>query len=279
MTDDRIHRAVSADGTEIVGRVQGQGPPLVLVHGAWGDGEVAWEALLPHLTDRFTCYTPNTRGRGSSGDNPDHSVRRLVEDVSAFIDSIGEPVCLVGWSGIEPPLGAAAQSDAVAAVALFEGYVSSVAREDDLAHLGATMERVGEAAADGRLADAARAFAPFVLTDDELASMDDVFFERWGRSIPAILRYLEQNMSSDAPRPFDPDQLARISVPVLAMVGLQTQSDSATWLADSAQHIAQHVADGHVRELPGVGHFGPGLTPEPIARELISFFEKARQPA
>ena len=103
MAEDRIQRAVSADGTEIAGRVQGQGPPLVLVHGAIGDGDSAWEALLPHLTDRFTCYLPSTRGRGLSGDNPDHSPPRLEEDVTAFVDSIGEPVCLVGWSGSGVP--------------------------------------------------------------------------------------------------------------------------------------------------------------------------------
>jgi pimeloyl-ACP methyl ester carboxylesterase len=83
VTEERVHRVVSADGTEISGRVQGQGPPLVLVHGGFGDGEVAWEALLPHLTDRFTCYLPSTRGRGLSGDNPDHSPPRLDEDVTA----------------------------------------------------------------------------------------------------------------------------------------------------------------------------------------------------
>jgi pimeloyl-ACP methyl ester carboxylesterase len=39
--------------------------------------------------------------------------------------------------------------------------------------------------------------------------------------------------------------------------------------------VAQHVVDAHVRELPGVGHFAPLLEPEPIAKELISFFESA----
>jgi pimeloyl-ACP methyl ester carboxylesterase len=77
MADDRIHRAASADGTEIAGRVQGHGPPLVLVHGVMGDGDIAWESLLHHLTDRFTCYLPSTRGRGLSADNPDHSPPRL----------------------------------------------------------------------------------------------------------------------------------------------------------------------------------------------------------
>src|SRR5262245_13549766 len=114
MPEDRIQRAVSADGTEIAGRVQGEGPQLVLVHGAFGDGDIAWEGLLPHLTGRLTCYLPSTRGRGLSGDNPDHSPPRLEEDITAFVDSIGEPVGLVGWSGSGAwVLGATAHSGSV----------------------------------------------------------------------------------------------------------------------------------------------------------------------
>ena len=270
----RVQVAISADGTEIVGRVRGQGPPLVLVHGGWGDGEVAYEALVPYLADRFTCYTPSTRGRGLSSDNPDHSPPRLQEDVMAFIDTIGEPVCLVGWSGIEPPLGAAAQSRAVAAVALFEGYVPTVADPDDLAALGAAIERTGAAAADGRLADGARAFAPYVISDVELAALDGDFFERWGRSIPAMLQYFQQNMSREGPRVYDADQMARISAPLLALWG--TETTHRAFVSQSAQHLARHAADGHVRELSGVGHFAPLVAPELLAQELASFFESVR---
>jgi len=250
------------------------GAPLVLVHGGWGDGEVAYQALVPHLADRFTCYTPSTRGRGLSGDNPDHSVYRLVEDVIAFIDTIGEPVYLVGWSGIEPPLGAASHSSAVSAVALFEGYVPPVADEDDLASLGATIERTAAAAADGRLADAARAFAPFVFTGAELTALDGDFFERWGRSIPTMLQYFQQNLAGHAPRPYDPEQLAKISAPVVALWSRETTN--STWVSKSAQYLAQHVADGHVRELAGGGHFAPLVAPELLAKELTAFFESAR---
>ncbi len=270
---EHVQVAISADGTEIVGRVRGQGQPLVLVHGGWGDGEVAYEALVPHLADRFTCYTPSTRGRGLSGDSPDHAVHHLVEDVVAFIDTIGEPVCLVGWSGIEPPLGAAAQSGAVAAVALFEGYVPTVAEPDDLAALGAALDRTGAAAADGRLADAARAFAPYVITDAELGALDESFFERWGRSIPAMFQYFQQNMSAEGPKAYDADQLARISVPVLALWG--TETTHRAFVSKSAQHLARHAA-GHVRELAGVGHFAPLVAPELLAKELASFFESVR---
>ena len=272
----RVQVAVSADGTEIVGRVRGHGPPLVLVHGGWGDGEVAYEALVPYLDHRFTCYTPSTRGRGLSHDNPDHSARRLIQDVTAFIDAIGEPVYLVGWSGIEPPLGAAVQNRAVTAVALFEGYAPPVAEEHDLASLGATIERTAAAAAEGRLADAARAFAPFVLTDAELAGLDEDFFRRWGRSIPAMLRYLQQdlqqNLYKEGSRPYDPEQLAKISAPVAA---LWSRTTNSTWITKSALYLAQHVADGCVREVTDGGHFAPLLAPELLAKELTSFFETA----
>ena len=272
----RVQVAISADGTEIVGRVRGQGPALVLVHGGWGDGEVAYEALVPHLSNRFTCYTPSTRGRGLSGDSPDHSVHRLIQDVTAFIDTIDEPVYLLGWSGIEPPLGAAIHSPAVSALILFEGYVPLVADEDDLASLQAAIQRAGAAAAGGRRADAARAFAPFVLTDAELAALSGDFFERWGRSIPAMLHYFEQNPSmDDESRPYLPEQLRRIVVPVLAL--RSRHATRGSFVARSAEFLTQHVADGRVRELAGGTHFAPLLAPEILATEVTSFFESTRK--
>jgi len=277
MTDARIQRAVSADGTEIAGRVRGQGPALVLVHGGIGDGDVAWEALLPHLTDKFTCYLPSTRGRGLSGDDPDHSPARLEEDVTAFVDSIGEPVCLVGWSGSGAwVLGAAARSASVAAVAEYEPGVVSVMSDDDLARTSATMERVGMAAADGRLVDAVRAFAAWICTDAELAALEESdFYERWAGCVPAMLRFVEQDASHEGPRSTDPEALARVVVPVLLLRGRQTRL--GTWFADAARHIALHVSDPHLRELPGAGHFAPVLSPEQLAKQLIRFFESVHE--
>ena len=284
MTDERIHRAVSADGTEIAGRVRGRGPALVLVHGGIGDGDVAWEALLPHLTDRFTCYLPSTRGRGLSSDNPDHSPVRLEEDVTAFVDSIGEPVCLVGWSGSGAwVLGAAVRSGSVAAVAAHEPGVVSVMRDDDLARLSATMEQVGMAAADGRLVDAVHAFAAWICNDPEIAALEETdFYERWAGCIPAMLHFIQADASFQGPRSTDPEALVMLTAPVLLLRGQHTAL--GTWFADVTRHIAEQVSNPHVRELPGVGHFAPLLAPEPIARELIHFFasvqqESARQPA
>ena len=277
MTDERIHRVISADGTEIAGRVRGRGPALVLVHGGIGDGDVAWEALVPHLTDRFTCYLPSTRGRGLSSDSSDHSPVRLEEDVTAFVNSIGEPVGLVGWSGSGAwVLGTAARSGSVAAVAEYEPGVVSVMRDDDLARTFATMEQVGMAAADGRLVDAVRAFARWICTDHEIAALEERdFYERWAGCVPAMLRFVQADAFHEGPRSTDPEALAMVTAPVLLLRGQQTAL--GTWFADATRHIAQHVSDPYVRELPGVGHFAPLIAPESIAVELIRFFESVPQ--
>ena len=278
MNEKRIHRAVSADGTEIAGRVVGVGPAVVLVHGGIGHGDLAWQALLPHLADRFTCYLPSTRGRGLSGDHPDHTPPRLVEDVAAFVDSIGEPVRLVGWSGSGPwCLGAAAQSDSVLAVAAYEPVVPGTGAAD-MPRIGAAFERAGMAAANGRLVDGVRAFAAGVCTDDEITALEQTsFFAQWAGALPAMLNDLGQDNAYDGPRSIDPEALAQVRCPVLVLRGEQTLLTSL-W-GESAEHVARYARDARIRDLAGVGHFAPLLAPELVSGELISFIEPVHQPA
>jgi pimeloyl-ACP methyl ester carboxylesterase len=275
---ERIHRTISADSTEIAGRVHGQGPPLVLFHGTPHDGDLAWEALVPHLADRFTCYLPNARGKGLSGDSDDHTPPRHEEDATAFVDSIGGSVHVAGWSyGALPALSAAANSDAVTAVAIYEPTIIPLMREDDRAEALDNLQVVGAAAADGRLADAARAFHPFVATDDELAALDADYYQRSGTAFPAWLRTVQAARTYEGPRSIDPGAMARISAPVLLLRGQQTRL--ATFYTDTERYVAEHVADPHLLELPGIGHFAPAVAPEPVAEALVSFFERIRQPA
>jgi pimeloyl-ACP methyl ester carboxylesterase len=120
----RTHFVTTTDGVTIGGGVHGEGPPLVFVHGMMADGDLDWRALLRHLTGRFTCYLPSCRGPGLSGDHPDLSPGRMVDDILAYVDSIGEPTALVGWSSgaYLAVTVAAAQPEAVNAVAPFEPW-------------------------------------------------------------------------------------------------------------------------------------------------------------
>ena len=71
---------------------------------------------------------------------------------------------------------------------------------------GAAIERTGAAAADGRLADAARAFAPFVVTGAELAALDGDFFERFNITTMTLTMTKTQCLRSCFPSisPFHP---------------------------------------------------------------------------
>src|SRR4051812_448273 len=84
-------------GTPVAYWRYGKGPPLVLVHGTAADHS-RWNPVLPALEERFTVYAVDRRGRGGSGDADDYAVEREFEDVAAVVDSLGEPVNLLGHS-------------------------------------------------------------------------------------------------------------------------------------------------------------------------------------
>jgi pimeloyl-ACP methyl ester carboxylesterase len=89
-----------------------------------------------------------------------------------------------------------------------------------------------------------------------------------------MLKYFRQDLSDEGSRPYDPEQLAKISAPVVALWSRETTK--STGVSKSALYLDQHVSDGYVRELAGCGHFAPLVAPELLAKELTSFFESIR---
>jgi len=276
MSTQRTHHVTTTDGVTIGATVHGQGPPLVFLQGVIGDCDLDWDRVAGHLTDRFTCHLPSLRGRGLSGDHPDLSVGRIIDDVVAYVDSIGEPSGLTGWSGGGTwALAAAAQSDAVKAVAPFEPGVLSLMDEQQQAVVGGTIARTGELAAEGDLTAAARTFAGFPFNDEEIVVADDAgYFEAAGRYIPNMLNVLQQAMASEDPTA-DPAVLGAIQAPVVVLLG----SDTLPFFTTSARHVADHVPNARIREIPGVGHAAPLTHPEALAEALTEFFSSAKQPA
>ena len=76
----------SADGTGIAYDRGGDGPPLIIVLGAFCDRKT----FVPpaSLTSRFTVCTYDRRGRGDSGDTPPYSPDLEVADLAAVIEAV-----------------------------------------------------------------------------------------------------------------------------------------------------------------------------------------------
>lgn len=77
---------ISTDGTRIDYDVQGEGPPLVLLHGGGVTRDI-WAELRPHLAADSTLFVPNRRGRGDSGDADEHGLDREVADLRTILDA------------------------------------------------------------------------------------------------------------------------------------------------------------------------------------------------
>lgn len=278
MSEDRIHRTVSDDGTELAGRIRGDGPPLVLVHGACAD-ETEWDAAVPLLAERFTCYTMNTRCRGRSGYSDDLSPERLVEDVTAFADSIDAPVRLAGVSGGGMyALGAAARAESVTAVATWEPPVFEVVPEELATSFQGVLERMGEQHAAGEHVDGVRTFLSFVGNDHEMAALEAAGELAYAsRYLPVDLQEIEQALTAEDTSPTDPAVLATVSAPVLVLHG--TASRLGSWFRTGAEFAAEHLPNARVQAVPGVGHLSCQVTPEPIMRELGDFFASTPAPA
>jgi pimeloyl-ACP methyl ester carboxylesterase len=274
MSNQRTHYVTTTDGVTIGATVHGQGPPLVFLQGSIGDGDLDWQAVVRHLTSRFTCHLPSMRGRGLSGDHPDLSFGRIVDDFLTYIDSVGDPTGLVGWSA-PFALVAASQSDAVDAVAHWEPGMLSLVDEQEQAAVGDIVARTGELATEGRLADAARAFARFPFNDDEIAVAADVgYWETAGRYVPNLLTHFHQVMEQGDPIA-DPAVLGAISAPALVLHG----SNTKPFFTTMARHVADHVPNARLQEIPGAGHAAPLTHPEALADALAEFFSPAHQPA
>ena len=200
MSNQRTHSVTTTDGVIITGTVHGQGPPIVFLPGGIGDGDLDWQALLPHLTGRFTCYLPSLRGRGLSGDHPDLRLGRLVDDLVAYVDSIGEAAGLMGWSAGGMALAVAAQSDAVDAVAAVEPTMFSLMNDQERTTLGGAVARMRQLAADGNMTAAVRAFLGFPFNDADIAVADEL-------GCAADVRFVAGTIE-DAPIDLSPDLVA-----------------------------------------------------------------------
>jgi len=80
----------SRDGTTIgYRRIGTRGPAVVLVHGA-GQSSGNLTRLAQALSDRFSVYVPDRRGRGLSGPiREGHGLQSEIEDLGALLDASG----------------------------------------------------------------------------------------------------------------------------------------------------------------------------------------------
>lgn len=239
----------SGDGTSIAFERTGSGPPLVLVHGN-ADVHEFWDlaGTRAALSEDYTVYAIDRRGRGESGDAAEYELTREAEDVAAVVDALDEPVNLLGHSGgALYSLEAALRTDNLRKLILNEPPIAVGDHELGVERVVAEMRRL---LTDGENERALVLFLQNIanLTPDELDA---------ARSAPiwhdmvAAAHTLPREVQAIAEYEFDAARFADMTTPTLVVSGGESPPfyrDAAAAVNDALPTSGLTIFDGHAHE-------------------------------
>lgn len=275
---------VSRDGTTIGYRRLGQGPGLVVLHGAMESAQSHLQ-LAEALADTYTVYLPDRRGRGLSGPyGRDYRIQEEVEDLDALLSKTGAHYVFGVSSGAIVSLQAALTLPAIQKAAIFEPPLmfggSAPTR---------WLTRFDNEMAQGKVAAAMitgmkgaemgppmlnllprwlleRMTTMMMASEDKKASDDDV-----------TMRMLAPTLHYDFQLVIEMDGALESFRAVRAEVLLLGGSKSPTYLTRAVDALEKVLPHFTRVEFPGLGHEASGNTdrrgqPERVAQELRPFF-------
>jgi pimeloyl-ACP methyl ester carboxylesterase len=238
----------------------GSGPPLVLVHGSFSDHESNWEFVKPYFETHFTVYAVARRGRGETDATKGHTYEDECTDVSAVIESLDEPVFLLGHSyGAQVALGAAATLPGrVRKLVLYEPPWPTIIGADVLSRL----QRLGE---EGDFDAIPMTFfhETFGIPMDELEALRAS--EHWLPLVADAEATLEE-LRALHDHDFEAERYRSLPFPVLLQIG--TESPRDCFVTDA---LAAVLPDVRIEALPGQAHEGMTMAPEQYAQAVLRF--------
>jgi pimeloyl-ACP methyl ester carboxylesterase len=255
----------SQDGTTIAFDEQGDGPALILVDGATG---TRWSGSKPELakllSQHFTVYSYDRRGRGDSGDTKPYAVEREIEDIDAMIDEAGGSAFVYGHSsGGCLALDATVKlGDKVKKLAIYEAPYDDD-REAQKAW-GEYIKNLTEALASDRRGDAVALFMAVVgMPAAQIEGMRHAPVWSGLEAIAPTLAYDQAIMGND--RSIPTERAALILVPTLVMNG----GNGAPFMLKTAKTLSQTIPIVRLSTLDGQTH---DVHPEALAPALVEFF-------
>jgi len=261
----------SKDGTSIAYDRIGKGPALVLVTGAFGYRKFPGQVELANqLSERFTVYNYDRRGRGDSGDTLPYAVDREIEDLQAIIGAAGGSAYVWGLSsGAVLALQAAANGLNITKLALHEPpFVVDAA--DRPAPKEFKMHVTG-LIADNRRAEAIKYF----MTKGMGAPSFVVALMRMMPGVWARLIAVAHTLPYDASmldgymegKSLPSEKWRTVTMPTLVLEG----TESPAGLRHGAQELSRVLPNARLLSRKGLGHTKK-LDAPLISKELSAFF-------
>ncbi|MCI0351503.1 MAG: alpha/beta hydrolase [Acidobacteriales bacterium] len=251
--------------------VEGQGPPLVLLH-PFPANHKFWRLAAPALTARYQLIMPDFRGHGASesGQGPatmeKHAADLLrvceaagVQRATFMGVSIGGYMLFEFWRRYRERVQALILCDTRAQADTPEGRATRLKSADDVLKRGP--DAFLDEMVQKLLGATTKAQRP-----DLVASARQMM----GEMTPAGIAAVQRGM---AERPDSTLTLKTITVPTLIMVG---EEDTLTPVAD-AELMRQHIKNSRLETVPRAGHYAPFEQHEFSVKVVRRFLEESNK--
>lgn len=258
----------SKDGTPIAYERRGNGPPLVLVHGAAND-HTRWASILPELGKYFTVYTIDRRGRGQSGDAETYAIEREYEDVVAVVKTIVNPVNLLGHSyGALCCLEASLKTSNLQKLILYEPPIPTDPRGKNCAD---ALTRMKSCLTMEKNEEALLIFLQEIVgvEEDEVAKLKSL--PSWNARINAA-HTIPREEESAVSYTLHPERFTQMETPTLLLLG----GNSPLFFRTATETLKKSISNSILRIIPGQGHSAMDTAPELFLREVIGFLTAER---
>jgi 3-oxoadipate enol-lactonase len=259
-----------ANGVQLAYEVEGDGPPIVLLHAGIVDRGM-WNDVVPLLVDSFRVVRFDARGFGESSRAPDGPFARW-NDLFAVMDAAGvDRAHLVGVSqGAETALDATLTApDRVDHLVIVGAGMRGWQFSEDL---NARWQAEVDAWERGDL-DACAEASIETWFDGPMRSPADVDPDVRIHALAMQRRAIDlenDDATAEAPEPPSSERLGDVKSPTLVGVGELDQPD----MVAIAEKLAEGIPDARHELLPGVAHLPPMERPGDFAALLHDFLDE-----
>jgi pimeloyl-ACP methyl ester carboxylesterase len=244
-----------ANGLRIAYTVEGDGPPLVLLHAATSSATEDWAAQRPLLRQHFRLYLPDARGHAGTFWDTDQGWHHamLVEDLRAFADELG--LARFHVAGLSMGAGTALAFASAHPERLLSAVVAAVSVEPE----------------------PRRSVARRLMDPERIEREDPAWAARLARRHdpvqgPGAWRKLMVAIREDilAQQPPTPEELRRARLPILLACG-----DRDPWVPlEQAVRLRRQLPDARLFVAPDVGHVIVAERPSLFNQATLQFLRR-----
>ena len=258
------------NGVDLAYEMHGDGPPLVLSHGSWGDRS-GWAAVVSDLARSFRVVIWDRRGHGESGDLPGQGLREQdSDDLAGLIEALGiAPAHVAGNSfGGSISLGLAARRPQLfRSIAVHEPPVFDVLTGEDASEARVVVERirrVTERLAEGEMEAGAALFADSVV--GQAGSWEKFSSDARAMMVRHAPTFLDENRDPGV-FALDLEGLSRFKRPALLTYG----TVSPSYFGGAVRKVASVMPNARVHVFDGAGHVPHRSHPAAFVEVLTTF--------